>query len=1018
MKTLQLFFLTLLTSSVAFAQPANDDPCGAIALTPDGSIGTYSNVDATVAAGEAAITPVCEAGVVDWCTGEAGTDNSLEGTVWFTFTSINTSATISTCSDASFDTQVAVFSATDCTDFSTLSIVGGNDDGAGCPNFSSLAEVSGLNVDETYWIMVDGWQGDTGDFEISVSQNDPSAARVQVIHNSPDDAAAVVDVYLDGEILFDDVAFRTASPFVDAPAGVEISVAIAPGTSTSVADAIATFPFTLAEGEKYIIVADGITGLSSTVYTPAPAFNLEVFPMAREEATDPANTDVLVHHGSTDAPTVDVVEVGVGAGIVVDDASYPQFAGYLELPTTTYQLAVQTADNATTVATYLAPLVGLEGQAITVVASGFLAPENNGDGPGFGLWVALADGGALIELPQVAENDNPCDAIDLPTDGTVIAGTNFGATVADGEDVVTPPDGSNGCASDDGWCTGQSVIDASVWFTFTAINTSATISTCYEESFDTQIAVYSATDCTDFGTLTLLGANDDGAGCPGFSSLLEVSGLTIGQTYWVLVDGYNGAQGDFGISILQPDPNAARVQVIHNSPDDAATVVDVYLDGEILFDDVAFRTASPFVDAPAGVEFTVAIAPGSSTSVADAIATFPFTLAAGEKYIIVADGITGLSSTVYNPAPAFNLEVFDMAREEATDPANTDVLVHHGSTDAPTVDVAEVGVGAGIVVDDASYPQFAGYLELPTTTYQLAVQTADNAVTVATYLAPLEGLEGEAITVLASGFLTPANNGDGPAFGLWVALADGGALIELPLVPGNDNPCDAIELPTDGTVVTATNVGATVLDGETAIAPPQTGCATQDGWCGAESGIDGSVWFTFTATGTEATITTCLDANTIDTQIAAYSATDCTDFGTLALLGANDDAIDGCALGGSGFASVLTLTGLTIGQTYWILVDGYNGAAGDFAISVTQTVGLDEEAQVDFGMFPNPADETLWITSSENLESISIIDMQGRHVISQAGMFRQVDISSLASGMYQVAVSTGDRVSYQKLIKE
>ena len=614
-------------------------------------------------------------------------------------------------------------------------------------------------------------------------------------------------------------------------------------------------------------------------------------------------------------------------------------------------------------------------------------------------------------------NDDACNAIALNPDGTVNSYTNVGATVQAGEAAIAPP--QTGCATQDGWCGAESGIDASVWFTFTAINTSAEISTCYDGgSVDTQIAVYSATDCTDFGSLTLLGANDDGAGCPGFSSLLEVSGLAIGQTYWILVDGYNSEEGEFGISVLQSDPSAARVQVIHNSPDDAATVVDVYLDGEILLDDFAFRTASPFVDAPAGVEISVAVAPGSSTSVADAIATFPFTLEDGEKYIIVADGITGLSSTVYNPAPAFNLEVFPMAREEATDPANTDVLVHHGSTDAPTVDVAEVGVGAGIIVDDASYPQFAGYLELPTTTYQLAVQTADNSTTVATYLAPLVGLEGEAITVLASGFLTPANNGDGPAFGLWVALADGGALIELPLVPTNDNPCDAIELPTDGTVVNATNVGAAVADGEAAIAPPQTGCATQDGWCGAESGIDASVWFTFTATGTEATITTCLDANTIDTQIAAYSATDCTDFGTLALLGANDDAIDGCDLGATAFASVLNLTGLTIGQTYWVLVDGYNGAAGDFAISITQTVGLDEESQVEFGMFPNPADETLWITSSENLESISITDMQGRNVISQAGMFRQVDISNLASGMYQVAVSTGDRVSVQKLIKE
>ncbi len=54
--------------------------------------------------------------------------------------------------------------------------------------------------------------------------------------------------------------------------------------------------------------------------------------MGREEATDMNNTDVLVFHGSTDAPTVDVVEVGVGAGAIIDNM-YGEFAGYLELGT-------------------------------------------------------------------------------------------------------------------------------------------------------------------------------------------------------------------------------------------------------------------------------------------------------------------------------------------------------------------------------------------------------------------------------------------------------------------------------------------------------------------------------------------------------------------------------------------------------------------------------------------------------------------------------------------------------------
>jgi hypothetical protein len=455
-------------------------------------------------------------------------------------------------------------------------------------------------------------------------------ARVQIIHNSADDIATEVDVYLNGTLLVDDFAFRTATPFIDAPAGEEIMIDIAPGTSMSVDESIANFPLTLAEGEKYVVVADGITGLSGTSYDPAPAFGLEIYAMGREEATTATNTDVLVHHGSTDAPTVDVFESFVPAGTVVDNASYTDFAGYLELATADYTLEIQDETGSVVVASYEAPLatLGLEGAALTVVASGFLDPSVNGDGPAFGLWVALPAGGEMIELPA----------------------------------------------------------------------------------------------------------------------------------------------------------STARLQVIHNSADDIAGEVDIYLNGNLLLDDFAYRTATPFIDAPAGVDIEIAVAPGTSEDVSDAIATFPLTLASRSKYIAVADGITGLSGTSYDPAPAFGLEIYDMAREEASISGNTDVLVHHGSTDAPTVDVFETAIPAGTLVDNASYTDFAGYLELGTADYLIEVRNEAGDVTVAGYSAPLAtlGLDDAAITVVASGFLDPSVNGDGPAFGLWVALASGGELIPLP----------------------------------------------------------------------------------------------------------------------------------------------------------------------------------------------------------------------------------------------
>lgn len=452
-------------------------------------------------------------------------------------------------------------------------------------------------------------------------------ARVQVIHNSADAAAAEVDVYLNGTILLDDFAFRTATPFVDAPAGTPIDIVVAPGNSTSSADGVYTLTTTLTADETYILVANGI--VSADGYMPNQPFQLSIFAGAREEASSATAVDMLVNHGSTDAPSVDVVETSVPVGTVIDDIAYPEFADdYLELMPGDYTFDITTADGNTVVQSYLAPLetLSLQGEAITVLASGFLDPSMNNDGPAFGLWVALASGGDLVELPLA----NP----------------------------------------------------------------------------------------------------------------------------------------------------TARVQVIHNSADAAAELVDVYLNGDLLLDDFAFRTATPFIDAPAETPLEIVVAPSTSTSADDGIFTLEAELTTGETYIIIANGI--VSADGYAPNEPFNLYVYPMAREMSAEEGNTDVLVFHGATDAPTVDVQ--AVGAGTIVDDISYGNFDGYLELPTADYTLSVATADGNTIVASYSAPLEtlSLDNAAITVLASGFLDPSVNSDGAGFGLWVALASGGDLVQLP----------------------------------------------------------------------------------------------------------------------------------------------------------------------------------------------------------------------------------------------
>ncbi len=451
-------------------------------------------------------------------------------------------------------------------------------------------------------------------------------ARVQIIHNSADAAAASVDVYLNGTKALDNVPFRTATGFLDIPAGVPINVGIAPQNSTAAADTFYNLSTTLTAGAKYIAVANGIE--SSSGYSPAVPFRISVYNMGREAAANAANTDVLVVHGSTDAPTVDVRS---GINTLVDDIAFGNFAGYLELPTADYKIRVTTTTGATTVQTYSAPLqtLNLDGEAIVVLASGFLTPANNSNGPAFGLYVAPAAGGTLIPLPTTS-----AEAL-------------------------------------------------------------------------------------------------------------------------------------------------ARVQAIHNCADAVADSVDVYLNGDKLLDNFAFRTATPFIDAPAKTALNIGIAPKNSTAVTDTLYNLNVTLDSAGRYILVANGI--VSGSGYNPSPDFRLSPFAPARELGTNAANTDVLVMHGSTDAPTVDVRS---GGNTLVNDISFGNYSTYLSLPTSNYTIDVTNASGSTVVKSYSAPLQtlGLQGQAITVLASGFLAPANNSNGPAFGLYAALATGGALVPLPAV--------------------------------------------------------------------------------------------------------------------------------------------------------------------------------------------------------------------------------------------
>ncbi len=237
-----------------------------------------------------------------------------------------------------------------------------------------------------------------------------STARLQVVHNCAAVDAATVDVYVNDALLLDDFDFRTSTPFIDVPAGTALEVDICAPNSTDASMPLYTESINLMGGEKYVAVASGTIG--SGTYTPATAFDIIAFAGARESSTTAGNVDVMVFHGSTDAPAVDVNETTVPVAGLVTNISYGENQGYLDLAAASYVLGIAPTGGAN-IATFTADLTGLADSAITVFASGFLDPSVNNMGDAFGLYASIPSGGPLLMLPSATLNIDENEGVDF-----------------------------------------------------------------------------------------------------------------------------------------------------------------------------------------------------------------------------------------------------------------------------------------------------------------------------------------------------------------------------------------------------------------------------------------------------------------------------------------------------------------------------------------------------------------------------------------------------------------------------
>lgn len=93
--------------------------------------------------------------------------------------------------------------------------------------------------------------------------------------------------------------------------------------------------------------------------------------------------------------------------------------------------------------------------------------------------------------------------------------------------------------------------------------------------------------------------------------------------------------------------------------------------------------------------------------------------------------------------------------------------------------------------------------------------------------------------------------------------------------------------------------------------------------------------------------------------------------------------------------------------------------SGSSAYYASNTVGLDNNELSSLKLYPNPSNDRIKISADTPIDAVNIHDMNGRMVYTQNSVSGDgvIDISNLTNGIYYVNVYSGNKMSFQKLVK-
>lgn len=249
-----------------------------------------------------------------------------------------------------------------------------------------------------------------------------------------------------------------------------------------------------------------------------------------------------------------------------------------------------------------------------------------------------------------------------------------------------------------------------------------------------------------------------------------------------------------GITGVAAQSESAMVRIVHASPD--APAVDIWINGDVAVESLAFGNATEYVSLPGG-DYDVAVTPTGSGADA-AVIEATLTLENGKAYTVAAVG---------QVADIEPLVLEDNLAAPADGMAH--VRVVHASPDAPAVDVAVTD--GPVLIEELAFKADSGYLPVDAMTYDLEVRPAGTE-DVAIDIAGFNAEAGTVYTVMAIGLASDGSLTVLPLVDATHADSTGGGSATAPAMPATGGGGTAAGVAT-ATILALVTLGVLIASG-------------------------------------------------------------------------------------------------------------------------------------------------------------------------------------------------------------